>query len=64
MECEFCAMEGMASEATVKCLECGEWMCAEHTAHTSQGEALCPGCLENAEEPSEEDLGAGIEEFD
>ena len=64
MECEFCAVAGTASEATVKCGECGEWLCGEHAAYKVQGEALCPGCLEDAEEPSEEDRGAGIEEFD
>jgi len=64
MECEFCAMEGTASEASTKCIECGEWMCEEHTMLNALGDPLCPTCFEDAEEPAEEDLGAGIEELE
>lgn len=64
MECEFCAIEGMASEAATKCSECGEWICAEHAVFNPQGETVCPGCLEDSEEASTEDLGTEIEELD
>jgi len=64
MECEFCAMEGVAGEANVKCSECGEWVCEIHLVEKGK-QLLCPTCFEAAsDEILEEDLAEDIEETD
>ena len=63
MDCEFCAMEGLAGEASVKCGECGEWVCEIHTVDRGKGLLLCPICLEAASDDIlEEGLAGDAEE--
>jgi len=63
MECEYCAMEGTASEASVRCTECGEWVCEVHCVDKGKGQLLCPTCFEAASDDIvEEDLAEDIEE--
>jgi len=65
MECEYCAMEGAAGEANVKCSECGEWVCEIHSVEKGKGLLLCPTCLEAAsDEILEEDMAEDAEEVD
>ena len=64
MDCELCAMEGMAGEATMKCTECGEWLCDVHCKFGADGKPLCPSCLESIEEKTvEADFSEDIEEL-
>ena len=64
MECEFCALEGTAGEANVRCSECGEWVCEKHMLAKPHGVPLCPTCHESASDDIlEEDLAGDIEEL-
>lgn len=64
MDCEFCAMDGTAGEASTKCSECGEWVCDVHCQFKANGTPLCPSCFEAAEEETpKEDLSEDIEEI-
>lgn len=50
MDCETCALEGQAGEATTRCAECGEWICNRHAQFRDDGLALCPACFEAQED--------------
>lgn len=63
MDCEFCAMEGMANDAVRKCTECGEWVCEEHIMLNALGDPLCPTCFEDADDETQ-DLEQDIKEVD
>jgi formylmethanofuran dehydrogenase subunit E len=65
MECEYCALDGTAGEASVRCGECGEWVCEIHTIDKGKGLLLCPACFEAAsDEIVEEDLPQDTEEVE
>jgi hypothetical protein len=62
MDCEYCAEMGIEREATVKCRECDEWICASCARCQDSAHYLCPDCCEASvpgpDEAVEEPRGA------
>jgi hypothetical protein len=50
MDCDFCALEGTAGEASARCGGCGEWMCDAHAQFGPDHKPLCPSCFETRDE--------------